>query len=154
MVWWQDARVWSSLVGVLLGFLLSQGVEWLRRRRQRRGHWGALRAEIDFCKGLAETYRDAVYAAPLYRLPVVTYTHSLPALLGDGAVNETEAGALVQFFSEVETLNRGLDLAQAARERDDQQTIRDEHGRNLLKIQRLVELHRAARAATDAHLRS
>jgi hypothetical protein len=69
-------------------------------------------------------------------------------------VSEAETQALVQFFSEVYTLNRGLDLVQAARERDDQQTIQAEYGRNLLKIQRLIELHAAARAATDAHLRS
>jgi hypothetical protein len=102
----------------------------------------------------AETYKGGGVAAPLYRLPTTAYSSSLPALLGDGAVSEAETQALVQFFSEVYTLNRGLDLVQAARERDDQQTIQAEYGRNLLKIQRLIELHAAARAATDAHLRS
>ncbi len=142
----------APLVGVLVGFLLAQGVEWRRRRRRRRAHWAALRAELAFCKGLAETYRDADIGAPSYRLPSITYSHSLPALLGDGAVNESEAKALIEFFSEVETLNRGLDLAQAARERGDTQAVAAEHGRNLLKIRRLVDFHRPAREAVDVHL--
>jgi hypothetical protein len=107
---------------------------------------------MDFCQGLAETYQGADIAAPLYRLSAITYSHSLPALLGDGAVSEPEVKALIQFFSEVETLNRGLDLVQAARERDDQQTMQAEHGRNLLKVRSILNLHRAAREAVDGHL--
>jgi hypothetical protein len=40
----------APLVGVLVGFVLAQGVESLRGRHRRRAHWGALRAEIDFCR--------------------------------------------------------------------------------------------------------
>ena len=142
----------APLAGVFVGFVLAQGVEWRRRRRRQRAHWGALRAEIEFCKERAEEYRKASVAAPLYRLPSMTYSHSLPVLLGDGAVRVSEMKAFIQFFSEVETLNRGLDLIQAARERGDAQTMGAERERNLLKIQILLDLHRPAREAADGHL--
>jgi integrase len=49
-LWWQPwIPVVGALAGAAVGFFLAQGTEWLRRRRQRRGHWAALRAEIDFC---------------------------------------------------------------------------------------------------------
>ena len=157
-IWWQTTELWAALLGVLLGFILAEGREWWARRRRRRTHWGALRAEIEFCRGLAETYlRDRV-VAPLYRLPTAAYSQSFPALLGDAAVAETEVQSLIQFFSEVETLNRGLDLAQTARERSDAQALQAEFERNLLKAQRLVppganaeNYYQPARAVVDAH---
>jgi hypothetical protein len=42
-------------------------------------------------------------------------TKSLHALLGDGDPTEQEIDALLQFHTEVESLNRGLDLAQGLR---------------------------------------
>jgi hypothetical protein len=146
-----DALV-VALAGVLAGATISHGAEWLRRRQRRRAHRAALRAEIDYCRWRAETYQADDVAAPLYRLPAVTYSSSLPALLSDGVVSEPGVRALVAFFSEVETVNRGLDLVQAARERDDQQAMRAEYDRNLLKIQSLLALHRSAREAADGHL--
>jgi hypothetical protein len=146
-----DALV-AALAGVLAGAAISHGVEWLRRRQRRRAHRAALRAEIDYCQWRAETYQADDVAAPSYRLPTVTYTSSLPALLSDGVVSEPGVRALVAFFSEVETVNRGLDLVQTARERGDQQAIRAEYDRNLLKIRSLLALHRSAREAADGHL--
>jgi hypothetical protein len=140
----------AALAGVLLGSAISYGVEGLRRGQRRRAHWAALRAEIDYCLWRAETYEADKIPAPLYRLPTVTYSSSLPALLGDGVVSESEVRALIAFFSEVETLNRGLDLVQAAR--GDQQTMQAEYERNLLKIRSLLALHRPAREAADRHL--
>jgi hypothetical protein len=59
----------AALLGVLLGFILAEGKEWLARRRRRGAHWGALSVETEFCRVLAEAYvRDRVIA-PLYRLP-------------------------------------------------------------------------------------
>ena len=46
----------------------------------------------------------------------------------------------MQYFSEVETLNRGLDLAQTARESGDEQALQAEFERNILKATRLVPL--------------
>jgi hypothetical protein len=155
--WW--VPLVAALLGVTVGFFLTQAKEILSRRQRRRTHWAALRAELEFCRRRAETYvRDRV-AAPLYRLPTSAYSHSFPALLSDGAVTEVEADALMQFFSEVETLNRGLDLAQAAREGGDNAAVSVEFQRNTVKASRLFppdgggsNYYTAVRSAVDAHL--
>jgi hypothetical protein len=157
--WWQGTELWAALLGVLLGFVLAEAKEAWTRRRRRRAHWGALKAEIEFCRRLAETYiRDRVIA-PLYRLPTTAYSQSFPALLGDAAVTETEVHSLMQFFSEVETLNRGLDLAQSAREAGDEQALQAEFQRNILKATRLIppaaaaeNYYQPARAVVDVHV--
>jgi hypothetical protein len=157
--WWESKELWSALLGVLLGFALAEVKEALVSRKRRKAHWGALKAEIEFCRRLAETYvRDRV-VAPLYRLPTTAFSQSFPALLADAAITEAEVHSLMQFFSEVETLNRGLQLAQSARESGDQQTLQAEFERNILKATRLIapgavgdNYYQPARAVVDAHL--
>ena len=142
---------WEALVGVVLGFFLAQGWEGWQRHRRSKGHWAALRAEIHFCREAAETYeRPPLVKAPLYRLPTTTYAHSFPVLLADAAVVETQASSLIRFFSEVETFNRGLDLADAAR--DEPEKLDAEFGRNLLKFANIKKHYSAAIAAVEAHL--
>lgn len=94
----------------------------------------------------------------------MAYANSLPALLADGAVDEAETRKLLQFFNEVETLNRGLDQAETARliadpmEQDAKLT--DEFSRNVLKAQRLVPVdalspsyYDGAKAVVESRLR-
>jgi hypothetical protein len=155
--WWLP---WLGLIGVVLGFILAQGKDWWSRYFRRKSYWAALRAELEFCREQAEIYMKDPYAAPLYRLPVTVYTHSFPALLGDGAVSEEDANALMRFFTEVATLNRGLDLANAARDRNDNNaTLQAEVNRNRIKAQRLtaaddgaVNYYAAAKHVIDKHL--
>jgi hypothetical protein len=128
---------WSPLLGVGVGFLLARVYEWFMARFRNRGHWRALRAELQVCRERAKTYETDAKAAPLYRLPIVVFPNSFPALLTDAAVDEDAARALIECYSEVESLNRGLDLIQEARERNDQQALLMEYDRNRLKAQRL-----------------
>ena len=97
---------------------------------------------MEFCHDLATAYLRDKVAAPLYRLPTVAYANSLPALLTDGALNEPDTRALLEFFNEVATLNRGLDQAEGARLIEDpserEAKLLDEFGRNKLKAERLV----------------
>lgn len=132
-----DPKIAGALIGTIVGFLLSEGKEWLARRRRRKAHWQALSAEAELCKELAEEYLNANFAAPLYRLPTLSYLHSFPVLLSDGALNEAETKAVTQFFTQVETLNRGLDQANEARGNDT--TLSEEFGRNRLKAEKLIE---------------
>lgn len=157
--WWHSPELWAALLGVVLGFILGEAKDWRLRRRRRRAHWAALRAEIEFCGQTATTYLQDPVQAPLYRLSTAAYSQSFPALLADGVIAETEARRMIKFFSEVHTLNRGLDLAQAARERNDEPALQAERERNLLKARRLAphdtypqSLYQAARAVVDAHL--
>ena len=68
-----------------------------------------LKAEIEFGGGLAATYFSDNVQAPLYRLPTMSYENALPILLADGAASESDVSALMTFYSEVQTLNRGLE---------------------------------------------
>lgn len=162
--WYQSNEVIAAFVGAASAFFLVVTYDWLRSRRRRRAHFSALRAEMEYCHDLAQTYlRDRV-AAPLYRLPTVAYANSLPALLADAALNETDTRNLLAFFNEVETLNRGLDQAEGARliadqaERDAK--FADELDRNRLKAERLVSLeslspsyYDRAKSVIDSRLR-
>jgi hypothetical protein len=69
--WVEYKEIIAVVVGAILGFTLSEGKEtWLRRRR-RKSHFGALRAETELCREMAETYlRDNIIApSALMRIP-------------------------------------------------------------------------------------
>lgn len=142
--WWMSREIIAALLGVATGFLLSLGADWWRGRMRRRAHWAALNAEIEYCRGLAETYIRDNIAAPLHRLPTVAYANSLPALLQSAALNDSDMRNLLGFFNEVETLNRGLDQAEGARLIEDpvarNAKLTDEYARNRLKAERLVPI--------------
>lgn len=83
--------------------------------------------------------------APRYGLPTHAYSASFQALLADPALSEAEASKLLQFFVEVETLNRRLEQAEEARLIDDaalrDEKLQAEYGRNRLKAEWLVPLN-------------
>jgi hypothetical protein len=162
--WYQSKEVIAAVTGAAVAFFLVVAYDWLRARRRRRAHFAALRAEMEYCYDLAQAYlRDRV-AAPLYRLPTVAYSSSLPALLSEASLSECDARALLSFFNEVETLNRGLEQAEAARliadarERDTK--LAEEFSRNMLKAQKLVPVdalspsyYDQAKSVIDSRLR-
>lgn len=100
---------------------------------------------------------DISIAAPLYRLPTVTYQNAFPALLADGALSGVDITAVIQYFTEVETLNRGLDQAENRRSKGEfLDLVKIDHSRNLLKAERLVkgaDYYGAALQALDRHVR-
>ncbi len=161
---WTSPELITAFLVVAVGFLLIVFNDWRKGRSRRRAHWAALSAEIEHCRHLAGTYLRDPIAAPLHRLPTMAYTNSLPALLADAALNETDTHCLLSFFNEVETLNRGLDQAEGARlitdptERDAK--LREEFGRNRLRAERLVPLdsrspsyYDRARSVVESRLR-
>src|SRR5512143_1285513 len=106
----------GTLLGTWLGYKLKSQDEKRSRERRVRATWGAISAEVEACKRMATAYLAPFeghrVAAPQWRLPDIMLTKSLHALLGDGDPTEAEIDALLQFHTEVESLNRGLDLAQ------------------------------------------
>jgi hypothetical protein len=149
-----DPKLWAGMlvfVGALLGFALGEVKDCLARRRRGKAHWLALSAETQLCRELAEEFMRAGVYSPLYRLPTLSYLHSFPVLLADGVPTYADVRAVTQFFNEVETLNRGLDQANEAR--NDDARLRDENARNRLKAERLVgsgSCYTKLRAVLDA----
>jgi hypothetical protein len=126
----------AAILGVILGFSLSELKEFLRGRKRATTHFKAIKAEIEFCSQMAQVFiRDRV-AAPLYRLPTKAYEVSLPQLLSDAATNEHELRAIQQFYMQVESLNRGLYQAELAR--NDTDRMNEEFSRNYTKAKYLL----------------
>jgi len=163
--WYLSNGVLAAFIGAASAFILMVIYNWLLARRMRRAHFSALKAEMEYCHDLAKVYLEGKIAAPLYRLPTVAYANSLPSLLTDAALNAADTRALLAFFNEVETLNRGLDQAEGARlitdpaEREIKLT--DELDRNALKAKHLVSIeflsspsyYDRAKSVINSHLR-
>lgn len=135
----QNSEALFGLVGVLVGtvtgFWLSTQKDNYLRKRRCSSHWGALSAEAEICREQAESFLKEPYKAPLYRFPGTSYLSSFPRLLEDGDITKSEVRVIVKFFTEVETLNRGLDLAQDAR---GSKLLSQEDRRNRKKAGRLT----------------
>jgi hypothetical protein len=143
----------GAVIGVVLGFLLNELKNAWTRSRKHRAYWSALRAETEFAKGRAQMYIDDRKMAPLYRLPDTCFRECYPELLADGALSEAESTALMAFYAEVDTLNRGLDRAAEA---PDEEKMKREYGRNLLKAERLIQngpLYVAVASAIRGHVK-
>jgi hypothetical protein len=145
----------GAITGALSGAFLAYWVNYLLLRRLRaEAHWRALEAEAELCREMAEAFLNGATSAPLYRLPVLSYQHSFPVLLADGAPNREEVEAVTRFYSQVETLNRGLDQAHVAR--GNQHELDSEHARNILKADRLTvsgRYYKALRGVLDKHVK-
>lgn len=147
-----------GLIGVLVGFALTTVRDWLTRRHRQRAHFEALLAEMQFCAEQAAMFLQHGITAPVYRLPTSSYQSAFPALLSDGAISGADITAVIRYFNEVETLNRGLDQTESHRSAgsDDENALKTEHQRNILKAQRLTveaNYYSAAHQALGRHTR-
>lgn len=124
---------------LVLGFVLGLIPTWWSSKRKTRTHWAALRAEIAFCSARALIYMKDEVQAPLYRLPTQAYSASLPVLLGEGEVTESDMSALLDFYCQVEDVNRGLDDAAEAHKNNNTALLKETYKRNLRKCEPLVE---------------
>jgi hypothetical protein len=148
-----DRVLLPGLTAALVSFVLILWNEWRTRRRKHAAFWHAINAELKFSGGLAESvFAEPVVEAPLYRLPRSAFETCYPQLLADGALSAAENRALMTFFNEVETLNRGLDLAADS----DPGKRNQEYIRNCLKAKRIAPdgpLYKEAAAAIAKHIK-
>ena len=121
-------EIFTALLGVVVGFVLSEGSKVFWSSRTNKTNFKAIRAEIEFCKEIAEVYLSQNIMAPLYRMPTKAYEASLPQLLSSSAIEEEELKAVQKFYMEVESFNRGLDQAELAR--NDDAKLKAEYKRN------------------------
>jgi hypothetical protein len=149
-----DRVLLPGLTAALVSFVLILWNQWRTRRRKHAAFWYAINAELKFSGGLAESvFAEPVVEAPLYRLPRSAFETCYPQLLADGALSAAENRALMTFFNEVETLNRGLDLVA---DTSDPVKRNQQHRRNCLKAERLAPdgaLYKEAAAAIAKHIK-
>ena len=103
----------SGLFAAVVAVVITLFVQSRQRVARIRGNWSALFIEVRECGRLAEVFltEDPHVDAPLYRLPVISFKTCYPFLLADRALQENGADILLRFFNEVQSFNRGLDLA-------------------------------------------
>jgi len=126
------------VLGVVLGFILGLVAPYLQRKHRLGAHWAALGVEVEICERLARTYLSAGVAAPLYRLPTMAFSVSLPSLLADGAVSGQEVNHLESFWMWVQDINRGLDNANHAMHAANSTQLNLEVARLRLKCEELL----------------
>ena len=68
-----EDQVWATLIGVVVGFLLSYGTSFLNRRRRGSSLLEALILEMEHCCARAYWVIGGTVQAPLYRLPTEAY---------------------------------------------------------------------------------
>lgn len=109
--WWADNQsvVAALAVGGLGVALVERGFDFCATRRRVAASKGALRAEIALCGEMASTFLSDEVASPLYRLPSECFDTGLTTLLKLGKLDQRAASHIIAFYSEVRTLNRGLD---------------------------------------------
>ena len=140
-------RIIAVVVGAILGIVITKAWDWWIQKRLIHAHRNALAREIEICREHSQTYQQDGIQAPLYRLPTQFYTSSLPALIANRALHNDEVDALIRFYNQAETMNRGLEQINAARQIDSV-TFTNEHNRNMRKARELVaQYYPAARDA-------
>src|ERR1700682_6118237 len=111
----------STLLGAsvraVLGYKLKSSDEKTAKQQKIRATWRAISAEVEACRRLAEAYltpneSGAIVSVPQWRLPDDMLTSSVQALLADGDPTHPEVDALLNFHTEADSLNRGINLVQ------------------------------------------
>lgn len=131
--------LFGGLIGSTVFFFGNWLVTFLTLRWKVAAIKRVLLVEIEVCASSAKTFCEAQIAAPLYRLPTSGFETGLRELLGAGALTEADARALIEFYAQADTLNRGLDQAAqfGAPGQPPGKTSQRVHRRNLMKAQHL-----------------
>lgn len=107
-----EVDVFAALLGVIVGFCLQTGWTALAARRSRKAYWASIRAEMRYCGNKAAAYLNSGILIPSYRLPTFAFQTAVPALLADGAMKEGEYESIVNYYTDVQSFNWGLEQAQ------------------------------------------
>ncbi|MFC0668438.1 hypothetical protein ACFSKY_23040 [Azotobacter chroococcum] len=132
------------LIGVVVGSIITTAISLYRDRKIYLANFSALMAEIDYCNKLASTYLDDKVKSPLYRLPTIIYKSSIPIILAAGKLTNSETESILNFFNEVDSLNRGLDQIERYRSSSDANETEQEFNRNKIKAGNIKSNHEAA----------
>jgi hypothetical protein len=74
----------------------------------------AIQAEIDYASEFALDYlKPGSVKVPMHRITTLFYQEGVPKLIGLGAINYDCARALLQYYGNIDQMNRSLDLAES-----------------------------------------
>jgi hypothetical protein len=121
--------VLAALAGIFMGWRLSERTRTSLENRARLARLHALRVEVGRCGKLLKEFTHANVKAPLYRLPTWAGTRALGYVAMDGSLQEGQVHTLLEYYTKVEEVNRGLDYASEARVRGEQKLLDDEYNR-------------------------
>ena len=127
----------SGLFGAVLVFLAGLWALARQRAARIKGNWSVLFVEVRECGRTAKVYLEDDVMAPLYRLPTISFETCYPALLTDAGLDEDKADILLKFFTEVQTVNRGLDLTDDLSRTKGHPLMKGAYERNCLKAKRV-----------------
>lgn len=136
-------QIFAGVVAVLVGFLFSEWKSNRNRKRKLKAHWASLLTELEISRQKANTYLSDKIVAPLYRLPTEAFKMSFPVILAEDDIEEKELNSLINFFSIVQDLNRGLDMTAHLHikgEEKESQTLHDVANRNTLYAEKLCKV--------------
>ena len=97
--------------------------------------------------------------SPSYRFPTLSYESTFSSILAEGSIKADEAKIIMEFYSLVDSINRGLDLASGVPHSDDSIRTEDHpllvsyHERNCLKADELISLYDEVRKILDRKLK-
>lgn len=140
--WNEMFQIFAGVVAVLVGFLFSEWKLNHNRKRKLKAHWASLLTELEISRQKANTYLSDKIAAPLYRLPMEAFQTSFPVILAEDDIEEKELNSLINFFSVVQDLNRGLEMTAQLHiegEKKESQTFHDVANRNILYAKKLCK---------------
>lgn len=167
-----DWAAWVQAIGTILAVLAAiwisrhQGVLTRKRDEKARADglrscWAAVRAEVEVCGLMADAYlAPPLIMAPSYRWPTVVYDKILHELLLAARLNTEETRALLTFFSNVDAVNRGFDLAQQiniqiTNSQERQERLKRQFEVNRSRIEKHLQtggdMYQAAIAVIDRH---
>jgi hypothetical protein len=135
----------SSVVaaGVTIG--VNRFLKWQDDNALRSAIKQAIQAEIDFASDFGIAYLEpGSVKAPLHRITTALYSEGVPKLIALGAINYECSQALLQYYGNIDQMNRSLDLILSLREPEEKQ---EEIERTLIKACSLVSIRDLRRLA-------
>jgi hypothetical protein len=109
---WQviaSSSVVAAIVTVAVNRLLKHWDEEAVRSATKQ----AIQAEIDYACEFALSYLEpGSVKSPMHRITTAFYGEGVPKLIALGAINTECAQALLQYYGNVDQMNRSLDLVQ------------------------------------------
>lgn len=140
---------------IFVGFILARLYDLYLKHM---GVYSCIRSigiDVDLALEYAQQFiRDEVYA-PSYRFPMMAYQSSFPIILVKGGLQEADAKVLTRYFTQVDSINRGLDLIASIPfiekkvRQDDTERVLTYNMRNRLKAEELIQIYPETRAVID-----